>query len=47
MRELNTVEVEEVSGGIVGTPQAIPDVGDVVICLLPEADVGTGMGPGP
>ena len=42
MRELNTVEVEEVSGGLVGAPQAIPAVGEVVICLLPEADVGTG-----
>ena len=46
MRELNTVEVEEVSGGLVGAPQAIPAVGEVVICLLPEADVGTGAGPG-
>jgi hypothetical protein len=45
MRELNTVEVEEVSGGDVGAPQAIPAVGEVVICLLPEADVGTGGGP--
>ncbi len=45
MRELNTVEVEEVSGGLVSTPQVNPAVGEVVICLLPEADVGTGMGP--
>ena len=47
MRELNTVEVEEVSGGLVSTSQASPAVGEVVICLLPEADVGTGgAGPG-
>jgi hypothetical protein len=45
MRELNTIEVEEVSGGDVVAQQASPAVGDVVICLLPEADVGTGAGP--
>ena len=44
MRELNIAEVEEVSGGLGGAPQTIPAVGEVVICLLPEADVGTGMG---
>ena len=44
MRELNTVEVEEVSGGDVVAQQASPAVGEVVICLFPEADVGTGGG---
>jgi hypothetical protein len=44
MREMNAVEVEDVSGGLGGAPQTVPAVGEVVICLLPEADVGTGLG---
>jgi len=46
MRELNTIEVEEVSGGDVVAQQASPALGEVVVSLFPEADVGTGAGPG-